>query len=211
MATVKAIHPRPHCQVEGCHRKARSAGSAYCETHYYRLRRTGRLDLRAPVPAKPVLHHSNGYLVVRAPGHPLRQGKQSPYEYQHRTAYFEAYGCGPFQCHVCSKPVSWACMHVDHLNDDPSDNRIANLAAACPTCNQWRGKAKMVRTMRERYALMLEYDGRTMAASEWAAELGITRNALSWRLANGWSLADALTKSRGKFGPLSAKQSSGRG
>lgn len=31
------------CSVEDCAKKARTSGSAYCEMHYYRLRRTGSL------------------------------------------------------------------------------------------------------------------------------------------------------------------------
>jgi 5-methylcytosine-specific restriction endonuclease McrA len=36
------------CDSEGCLNLARSNGAAYCETHYYRLRRTGSLDVSRP-------------------------------------------------------------------------------------------------------------------------------------------------------------------
>lgn len=34
------------CTAPGCERTARSSGALYCEMHYYRLRRTGQLELR---------------------------------------------------------------------------------------------------------------------------------------------------------------------
>lgn len=36
------------CTVDGCAKRARSKGSAHCEMHYYRLRRTGSLSVRRP-------------------------------------------------------------------------------------------------------------------------------------------------------------------
>ena len=36
------------CSVSGCGKAARSTKSPYCETHYYRLRRTGSLDVIHP-------------------------------------------------------------------------------------------------------------------------------------------------------------------
>lgn len=35
------------CAVEGCSKKSRSAGSAHCEMHYYRLRRNGTLTAKS--------------------------------------------------------------------------------------------------------------------------------------------------------------------
>jgi hypothetical protein len=36
---------RTHCSVQGCTRAPRSRSAEYCETHYYRLRRNGSLQL----------------------------------------------------------------------------------------------------------------------------------------------------------------------
>lgn len=44
------------CTVDGCDHMARSSKTLICEMHYYRLRRTGQLDLRterAPLPSSP--------------------------------------------------------------------------------------------------------------------------------------------------------------
>ena len=93
-------------------------------------------------------------------------------------------------------------MHVDHLNDHKSDNRLDNLVASCPGCNTGRARHKADATMRERYAVWIEHDGVRRTLQEWAARLGITRQSLRWRLANGWPLSVALAEPRGKFGPM---------
>lgn len=36
------------CDVAGCEERARSDSAAHCEKHYYRLRRTGRIDVANP-------------------------------------------------------------------------------------------------------------------------------------------------------------------
>lgn len=191
------------CQVEGCHRKRRSMSGLYCEAHYYRLRRTGQIELRPKPAPKAALQHSGGYLRLHAPDHPLAQRRGDRYEYHHRVVFYDAHGEGPFRCHVCAAPVGWGAMHVDHLNDDPADNRIENLAAACPTCNQWRGRQKMVATMRDRRGVWLEHQGHKATLGDWANRLGISRSALRFRLEAGWSLSDALSKGRGRSGPPS--------
>lgn len=42
---------RKACSVDGCNDPSRSGVNAYCEVHYYRLRRTGTTDKRAPAVA----------------------------------------------------------------------------------------------------------------------------------------------------------------
>jgi hypothetical protein len=43
--------------------------------------------------------------------------------------------------------------------------------------------------------------GRTQCVSEWARELGVSRNTIDTRLANGWSIERAVSESPGKSGP----------
>ena len=196
-----ALQARPRhevCSVAGCGERVRTSGSEYCEMHYMRHRRNGHLGLKQ---VSDLSMHSHGYLMVYAPMHPLatRQGRCR--EYQHRVVYFNQYGEGPFLCHWCAKVVTWSDMHVDHVNDIKSDNRIENLVASCPRCNTWRNKDKNLDSLRKSIGRHVTHDGETKTISEWARRIGISRSALIFRLKRGWPLDVALNKSRGIFGP----------
>lgn len=190
------------CSVDGCEKLANRVKSGLCEKHYMRLRRRGTTE-KIIKPKK--IAHSAGYVLVAPEDHPLMQGKPSGSRiYEHRMVFFDHYGGGNHQCHWCDKIISFDEMHVDHVNAIKNDNRIDNLVAACPTCNQARGIQKMTETMRQR-GLMLTYKGQTKHVSQWASQLGITSSSLKSRLKSGWSVENALTKPRGKFGPKGAK------
>lgn len=140
-------------------------GQQQCEACYTYERKNGRP--RNPLPlysTARVYLRRDGYLVVRAPGHPLESEKRS-YVALHRLVAHDARGgvCGG--CHWCDAPLTWASAHVDHLNGEKADNRPENLVVSCRACNQGRGAgaAFLRRLNPERFdqavALMLP-DGR---------------------------------------------------
>lgn len=190
------MKPLPVCSASGCDRLCRSRNAGYCEAHYYQMRRNGHLG---PKQRPEVTEHSGGYRLVAAPGHPMAKGNYRAYE--HRVVFYDANGEGPFQCHVCNDEIGWDTMHVDHLDDDPTNNQIANLAPACPTCNQGRGYHKMKRTCRlVRSTTWVTWGGRTAPVGDWAEEIGISLTSMKRRLRE-WPLHRAMTEPRGKFGP----------
>lgn len=182
------------CCIAGCNRLATRISSKMCEAHYMRFRRTGTANLK---PLKERASHSHGYVLIRMQGHPLQRGRSMIYE--HRYVYYEAHGSGPFQCHWCSKSVTWDDLHIDHLNEIKSDNAIGNLVPSCPTCNQARGRSKILQWHRDRTGI--EFNGERRSLNEWAAMMGISRSSIVSRLRNGWPVDRALTQPRGKFGP----------
>lgn len=184
------------CSIDGCQRPLRSRAAAVCNIHYHRLWRTGRAEQPPP---KREIEHSGGYILERMPDHPVATAG-SRYVYQHRRIYYDAHGIGPFCCHVCSETVGWDTMHVDHLDDDPTNNELSNLAPACPTCNQCRGKPKMVGT-RKAQGRLLTFGGETLCLSDWAKRIEISPQSLRRRLISGWPIERALTEGRGRFGP----------
>ena len=183
------------CEAPGCNRPARSGRAKYCEMHYYRLRRRGELTLRDP---KPFIGHSGGYIQERAPEHPLARGSY-PYVFQHRKVYYDHHGAGPFCCHHCGVSVTWETLHIDHLDDDPKNNDLSNLAASCPKCNQARGWHKMRESMRAKFRT-ITHNGETLAVSEWSERTGIGRTTIQNRLKKGWSIARALSAPIGPTG-----------
>ncbi|MBK5203913.1 MAG: HNH endonuclease [Polaromonas sp.] len=189
----ESIASKPHkaCSVDGCNAQATRSKDTICEAHYMRLRRHGSFDALTNVIDGPVVQVGGGYLLDYLPSHPLRVGS-SPRVYQHRAVFYDAFGDGPFECHCCGKSVTWSDLHIDHLNDVVTDNRLSNLAPACPVCNQKRGRHKMVEATRKA-GVILTAHGLSMCRSEWARHLGLTPAAISARIKNGWSLERALT------------------
>lgn len=193
------------CSVERCENRANRIKAGLCEKHYARMRRNGTTEKQNVVKPGSIEQSGGGYLMVYAPDHPLRKGS-SPRVYEHRKVFYDANGSGPFNCHVCGAVVTWDDMHVDHLNDDVKDNRLENLAPACPTCNQWRGKDKSSRSIKIRRGKHITAHGVTMCESDWSRHLGITRNAFNDRMTRGASIDEALRPREGKSGPQSRSE-----
>lgn len=107
------------CSVADCPNAATRVRSRLCEMHYYRMRRTGSFDAHAKAP--PWLSH--GYVVERAPHHPLAD--RTGVVRQHRRVFYDAFGAGPFLCHHCGGgPIAWNELHIDHLDDCKTNNDL---------------------------------------------------------------------------------------
>lgn len=189
---VREPKPQAKCSVEGCDRHSRTRSGALCETHYYRRYRTGHVELlKRDIPL--VQEHTHGYLLDYAPDHPLGTRGRRNRVYQHRRVYYEANGDGPFACHWCGIEVTWATMHVDHVDADRKNNSLSNLVASCPACNVQRGQAKMAVAVRDKVGVQVTAFGITRCISEWARVVGLGRACLTGRLNAGWSAEKALT------------------
>jgi hypothetical protein len=189
---AKPVKGSKPCTAEGCSSPADTRG--FCRLHYGRWWRKGSVE---DFKAKAELPHSGGYVMEHWPGHPLATGR---YVYQHRRVYFDAHGSGPFKCHWCGAAQTWETMHVDHLDDVKDHNDASNLVASCPRCNQWRAHDRAVAARRSRGRMITAF-GLTRCIAEWARDIGISAQALQFRLNKGWPTERALTEKRGKFGP----------
>ena len=184
------------CVVDGCSKPAVRVGHQMCEHHYMRQRRNGTTDyIGHKIPGD--LEHSGGYIMQAAPGHPRSLGSHRAY--QHRVVFTDEYGEGPFNCHWCGKTVTWADMHVDHLDSDKQNNDVGNLVASCPICNQQRGHERLMMTLRAKTGVTI--DGVTKTLNEWAKHYGIARQSIILRIRAGWTAERAITEPRGIFGP----------
>lgn len=113
-----------------------SRGGTLCEKHYMRLHRHG-YD-KQPESGR-ACYSSGGYVVEYYPQHAI--ANKNGTIYQHRRVYYDVHGDGPFACHWCGCVVTWKTLHVDHFNNNKTDNAPNNLLAACEPCNHMRGHA----------------------------------------------------------------------
>lgn len=191
------------CSVERCKSAANRVGHVLCEKHYMRKRRHGSFHKKSTLKHKN-LTHTGGYVLIHAPNHPLR--KSSNRLYEHRVVYYDAHGAGPFKCNWCDAELTWDDLHIDHLNDVVTDNRIENLVASCPVCNVARGRNKMIATRRAQSTRRYKAHGKDMCLSEWARYLGISTASINYRIKKGWPLDKALSPRIGKSGPPSRER-----
>jgi hypothetical protein len=70
-------------------------------------------------------------------------------------------------------------------------DRIENAKGYEPGNCRWITQAEQNKN--RTHCVMLEHDGVTKNVADWAADIGMTANALSMRLRLGWSVEKALT------------------
>lgn len=182
------------CSVSDCGMIANRVGQGLCEKHYMRQRRKGHTGKVVRPDAVP---HSSGYVLQAAQGHPMALGGYRAY--QHRVVYYDANGEGPFRCHWCDCTVTWDTLHIDHLDDNKTNNQLSNLAASCAVCNQSRGKHKIIEYWRERNGITI--NGETLTINEWSGRYLIASSTIKARIGKGWTAEAAITTPRGVTGP----------
>jgi|GEM_PF-5865876 len=80
------------------------------------------------------------YAHEHSPGHPL--ATKGGRLLTHRKIVFDHFEGRVPPCHWCEgKLKAWSEVHVDHVNEIPSDNRPENLVPSCAECNKTRSKA----------------------------------------------------------------------
>jgi len=93
---------------------------------------------------RPAQDRLDAYGYVISPEvHPDLRGKDGRRGRQHRDVLYRAIGPGQHPCHWCGRLVDWAKPYpansdgltVDHLDFDPANNELANLAPSCGSCN----------------------------------------------------------------------------
>jgi hypothetical protein len=170
------------CIVDGCDSKPRSPLAEYCEVHYYRLRRNGKLELLNKYEYKKCEFIRRKVSIDNA-GYFNEGGERS-----HRRIAREFYGDKMHKCHWCGIDIHFKDCHVDHVDECKTNNSINNLVISCPRCNITRGTySKNL----EKYGI--EFNGERKLISEWAEVTTIKSGTISWRLSNGWSVEKTLT------------------
>lgn len=129
--------------------------------------------------------------MIFKPAHPLAM--KNGYVYEHRIVVYDKYGADLPKCEFCDNELTWENCHIDHINNDITDNQLQNLRPICRACNVMRKHTKIPRhTHKGCHAIT--YKEITMTPTEWARQPNVTvsRRSILNRINKGWSVEEAL-------------------
>jgi hypothetical protein len=152
------------CKIEGCDRAADYKADQVCQKHYFRMIRYGTYELTRS--RKYRISNPAGYQKIYEPLHPL--ANSDGYVYEHRKVYFDQVSSVVSGCDMCSDPQNWESCHIDHIDDDVTNNGKENLRVTCRACNVFRAH-----TADSMGKVHLTVNGVTMSAHAWARQEGV--------------------------------------
>jgi len=145
--------------------------------HYFRMMRNGKYNLKTKEEKKKIKRLNkyrvvtpNGYHKVYEPDCPISE--KSGYIFEHRYIVYQKMGSLLGVCRKCNKDIDWSTVHIDHINNDKTDNRIENLRPLCRACNVMRGHA--IGTKSNIYSNILTINGISKSAREWSVQDGVS-------------------------------------
>lgn len=177
------------CKVDGCDQEVRYKEKQVCQKHYFRMMRNGSYELMARTRRYRVTMPGKGYQRLYEPQHPLSDNQGTVAE--HRMVVFSRYGTVLPDCEICGKPTNWESCHIDHKDNDATNNRIENLRPLCSGCNTWRTYPEQ-HTLRRNHAIT--FNGETKTPQEWSRDprVNLSGRQIVVRKMNGMSDYDAL-------------------
>lgn len=177
------------CKVDGCGREVDYTNKRLCQKHYFRQWRTGTTDDRK---RKTRYQDDSGYWSLFKPSHPLACVNGSVRE--HRFIYYETRDPNPTCCELCGADIDWTTLHIDHIDENKSNNTPENLRALCGPCNVFR-----TRPLTSGCKHIFTIDGLSMSAHAWAAREDVKvagHTIIRRRRDFGWSDFDCVYKER---------------
>lgn len=173
------------CCVEGCEKDAMYKKVSLCQKHYFRVMRNGTTDTIKSRNYRS--RNKAGYQLLYEPSHKLSQS--NGYVYEHRFVYYNEKNMNPDKCEICGCFIDWDILHIDHIDNDVTNNKKENLRATCRACNTFRGISSVSMSKQP-----IEINGVVMSAQEWSRQDGVsvTGATIRNRIASGMSPHDAV-------------------
>ena len=135
--------------------------------------------------------HTKGYILLNIPNHPLVQA--NGYVYEHRYVFHNHFKDSELSCELCGAPWLWRTYkdHIDHIDEDKSNNHIGNLRPLCNACNV--GRTEKIRHKRKGSSA-IEWNGEVKTPEEWGSDDRIPAKGhlIRQRLKRGCSVSDAF-------------------
>lgn len=173
------------CKIPECGRDAKYKSQQVCQKHYFRFMRTGSYQKKRGYRTQ----NSKGYQMLWEPDHPLAM--KNGYVYEHRLVMWSLLGDDVGSCQMCDKPIDWSSLHIDHIDEDVTNNSKGNLRALCRPCNTRRGR-KPEHCYKGKTAVY--FDGETKTPTEWARDprCSVTGRTIKSRIHMGYTPEQAI-------------------
>lgn len=156
------------CKVDGCEKPVHFKLDQLCQMHYFRRMRYGTFELTRK-PGREQYVRSDGYVMIHRRGHRFAS-KKNHYAFEHRVVAYEKYGDTLPDCELCGIPLDWSVAVIDHIDEVKTNNDPSNLRPLCNLCNISRTERLGISYPG---AVPIDYEGRTMTATEWSREPGV--------------------------------------
>ena len=181
------------CTIDKCLKEIAYKERQICQMHYFRYMRNGTYELIQS--RKYRISNPAGYQKIFEPDHEL--ANSDGYIYEHRFIVFNRYGHNLPDCELCGAPTNWKTCHIDHIDEDVSNNNPNNIRPVCRPCNTMRSRIKNPEHIHLNHTA-ITCRGETKTAAEWARHEGvkIACATIRFRLRKGMAAEEAIFSPR---------------
>lgn len=174
------------CDVDGCDRNIFN-GRGLCQLHYSRLLRLGKTEL------------DDKFIRIKHPLYGVWKSMRERCNDKHSEGYHNYGGRGIRVCERWNNLEDGFQNFILDMGDRPeghSIDRIDNNGNYSPENCRWATQVQQSNNTRAN--VILDLDGISRTATEWAEISGVYPDVILWRFRKGWDVKKAIYKPTGK-------------